>query len=56
MFIRRLIGAVLGGAATTIGSIIAVKGFEYLSNPVNRAKIKKTFANLKFKFVKGKEA
>lgn len=56
MFIKRLFGAVLGGAAATVGSIIATKGFEYLSNPANRAKIKKAFKNLKFKFLKREEA
>ena len=47
---RRLGTAILIGAATTLGSILMQNGYKAVTDPVNRAKAKKTVNDIKSKF------
>lgn len=46
---KTIISAIVFGAGTTLGSILVTKCSNAMENPVNRAKIKKTFENIKKK-------
>lgn len=47
---KNFIKAVIYGAGSAIGYIVATRAAEKLSNPVNRAKIKRVFKTIKHEF------